>query len=45
MKLFYHNGGGGGKGAMNSREKHSQVLRGLGGLPERDSIEFSLTSG
>lgn len=41
MKLFYHNGEGDGKGAVSSRKMHSQVLRGLGVLPERDNIELN----
>ena len=36
---FYLNGEGNDKGAVWFRKRHSLVLRGLGGLPERNSIE------
>lgn len=37
MKPFHQNGEESGGGAVCSRKRHSQVLRGLGGLPERAS--------
>ena len=45
MNPFYLNGEGNNKGAVGFRKRHSPMLRGRGGLPERNSIEQNFGRG
>lgn len=45
MNPFYLNGEGNNKGAVGFRKRHSPMLRGQGGLPERNSIERNFGRG